>query len=105
MDAFSDGKFPFGTDCSFGSGEKAYCLNGKCVKFGDNDLPVDNGIKSCIYVSSTIANYCFVLNYFQIFLIDYKCDYYSVRNIFSIIVTEDQLLLRFVNPEFKSKQT
>jgi hypothetical protein len=48
MDAFSDGKFPFGTDCSFGSGEKAYCLNGKCVKFGDNDLPVDNGIKSCI---------------------------------------------------------
>lgn len=44
MDAFEDGKFPFGTDCSMGSGEKAFCLDGKCIKFDENDIPVDDGI-------------------------------------------------------------
>ena len=43
MDTFEDGKFPFGTDCSMGSGEKAHCLDGKCVKFDENDLPIQNG--------------------------------------------------------------
>jgi len=43
MDAFEDGKFPLGTDCSLGSNSmhKAYCVNGKCVKFNDNNMPIE----------------------------------------------------------------
>jgi len=43
MDAFDDGKFPFGTECSMGSGEKAYCLDGKCVKFDEEGIPINDG--------------------------------------------------------------
>lgn len=37
MDAFEDGKFPFGTDCSEPNATisaPGYCLNGKCIRFG-----------------------------------------------------------------------
>ncbi len=39
MDAFEDGKFPFGTDCSepnatLSGDSPGYCLNGKCIRFG-----------------------------------------------------------------------
>ena len=46
MDAFEDGKFPLGTDCSLGSNKhfKAYCVNGKCIRFDENGLPFDQGI-------------------------------------------------------------
>ncbi|RWS27041.1 disintegrin and metalloproteinase with thrombospondin motifs 16-like protein [Leptotrombidium deliense] len=55
MDAFEDGKFPFGTDCSIGtnSGQKAYCVNGKCVRFDSNDMPIDedeSDLKSIKYL-------------------------------------------------------
>jgi hypothetical protein len=47
MDAFEDGKFPFGSECSMGSGENAYCLDGKCVKFDEQGLPLDDGKRFC----------------------------------------------------------
>ncbi|KAK6643512.1 hypothetical protein RUM43_005022 [Polyplax serrata] len=35
-----DGWFPFGADCARGtSGKKAYCVSGKCLEFGKNNLP------------------------------------------------------------------
>lgn len=45
MDAFDDGKFPLGTKCSLGFnlGKKAYCVNGQCVLFDENDLPLIEG--------------------------------------------------------------
>uniref|UniRef100_T1KD58 Peptidase M12B domain-containing protein n=1 Tax=Tetranychus urticae TaxID=32264 RepID=T1KD58_TETUR len=45
MDAFDDGKFPLGTKCSLGvnAGKKAYCVNGQCVLFDENDLPLVEG--------------------------------------------------------------
>ena len=55
MDAFSDGKFPFGTDCSFGSPDKAYCLSGKCVKFDENGLPLDNDSKDRLKVRQLLS--------------------------------------------------
>ncbi len=55
MDAFTDGKFPFGTDCSFGSGDKSYCLNGKCMKFDENNLAVDNGLQNkCLVINELL---------------------------------------------------
>lgn len=42
MDAFEDGKFPFGTACDLENHKSSYCLNGKCVKFNDEDLPVED---------------------------------------------------------------
>ncbi|RWS08652.1 A disintegrin and metalloproteinase with thrombospondin motifs 16-like protein, partial [Dinothrombium tinctorium] len=52
MDAFEDGKFPFGADCSFDSrdGRKAYCINGKCVHFDENDMPIDEVENDIQYV-------------------------------------------------------
>ena len=47
MDAFEDGKFPLGTDCSSpgstsGNGHQpAYCVDGRCIKFDENDFPVE----------------------------------------------------------------
>lgn len=38
------GFYPFGTKCSFKSDDR-YCVNGKCLKFGSDDTPV-NGIFS-----------------------------------------------------------
>lgn len=40
MDAFEDGKFPFGTDCSF-DGKTGYCLNGKCIHFDPRGISYD----------------------------------------------------------------
>ena len=40
MDAFEDGKFPLGTDCTFGS-SKSFCVDGKCLKFDEKDFPLD----------------------------------------------------------------
>lgn len=40
MDAFEDGKFPFGTDCSV-EDKKGYCLNGKCIHFDANGVSFD----------------------------------------------------------------
>ena len=45
MDAFEDGKFPLGTDCSSSRSENghqaAYCVDGRCIKFDENDLPLE----------------------------------------------------------------
>ncbi|KAF5283864.1 hypothetical protein FQA39_LY04684 [Lamprigera yunnana] len=36
-----DGWFPFGTDCSKGvPDKKAFCVSGKCLKFGSDDTPL-----------------------------------------------------------------
>lgn len=51
MDAFDDGKFPLGTDCSFGSNVKSFCINGKCLKFDDEDLPLDQRKYSSSFIS------------------------------------------------------
>lgn len=40
MDAFDDGKFPFGTDCSTND-RRGYCLNGKCIHFDKNEISYD----------------------------------------------------------------
>lgn len=44
MDAFEDGKFPFGTDCSV-NGETGYCLNGKCIHFDNHMVSFDTSGK------------------------------------------------------------
>ncbi|KAI1280503.1 A disintegrin and metalloproteinase with thrombospondin motifs 16 [Halotydeus destructor] len=52
MDAFEDGKFPLGTDCSLGSNNlhKGYCINGKCIKFNDDDVPIDENEEDARHV-------------------------------------------------------
>lgn len=35
------GFYPYGTRCSFKSDDKRYCVNGKCLKFGADDTPVN----------------------------------------------------------------
>lgn len=40
MDAFEDGKFPFGTDCSL-QHKAGYCLNGKCIHFDPAGISFD----------------------------------------------------------------
>jgi thrombospondin motif-containing protein 18 len=36
------GWFPYGTDCSGGSGPKrsAYCVKGRCLEFGEDNTPL-----------------------------------------------------------------
>ncbi|GFY71650.1 a disintegrin and metalloproteinase with thrombospondin motifs adt-1 [Trichonephila inaurata madagascariensis] len=41
MDVYEDGKFPFGTDCSPDHRTKAYCLNGRCLQFSDDGIPLN----------------------------------------------------------------
>ncbi|XP_054162354.1 A disintegrin and metalloproteinase with thrombospondin motifs adt-2-like [Oppia nitens] len=56
MDAFIDGKFPFGTDCSFGSAKNAYCLNGKCIKFDENNMPFDSDASGRVQVKQLVSD-------------------------------------------------
>lgn len=44
MDAFTDGRFPFGTDCSTND-RRGYCLNGKCIHFDKADISYDTAGK------------------------------------------------------------
>ncbi|CAG2117992.1 unnamed protein product, partial [Medioppia subpectinata] len=55
MDAFTDGKFPFGTDCSFGSGERSHCLNGKCIKFDANNMAIENDSSGRLQVKQLVS--------------------------------------------------
>ncbi|XP_023210994.1 A disintegrin and metalloproteinase with thrombospondin motifs 6-like isoform X2 [Centruroides sculpturatus] len=58
MDAFEDGKFPSGTDCSGGNyRKKAYCLNGKCVEFDENNVPKVEDNNSILQVKKLFKYY------------------------------------------------
>lgn len=35
------GFYPYGTKCSFKNDDKRFCVNGKCLKFGEDDTPVN----------------------------------------------------------------
>lgn len=35
------GFYPYGTKCSFKTDDKRFCVNGKCLKFGSDDTPVN----------------------------------------------------------------
>lgn len=40
------GYFPFGTRCSFKSEENRFCVNGKCLKFGSDDTPLNGSFQN-----------------------------------------------------------
>lgn len=41
MNNILDGQLPLGTNCTFNSSIKSYCINGKCVQFGNDLTPID----------------------------------------------------------------
>lgn len=40
MDAFVDGKFPLGTFCGSEQKDRAFCVNGRCVRFDATGFPI-----------------------------------------------------------------
>jgi hypothetical protein len=46
------GYYPYGTKCSYKGDEKRYCVNGKCLKFGSDDTPVNGNINTNINLRS-----------------------------------------------------
>lgn len=86
MDAFDDGKFPFGTDCSTHD-RRGYCLNGKCIHFGKNGISYDtSGLSICVHF---VFNYKFWL-YTNLESVLYRNEIlqlFAPSTIFSIPVT------------------
>mgnify|MGYP002649426183 CR=1 FL=1 len=59
MDAFEDGKFPFGTDCSepnatLSGDSPGYCLNGKCIRFGGGSAGISYDTADSVLYRSEI---------------------------------------------------
>lgn len=46
------GFYPYGTKCSFKNDEKRYCVNGKCLKFGADDTPVNGNLHNNFNIRS-----------------------------------------------------
>lgn len=40
------GFYPYGTKCSFKNDDKRFCVNGQCLKFGQDDTPVNGEFKN-----------------------------------------------------------
>lgn len=52
------GFYPYGTKCSYKNDEKRFCVNGKCLKFGSDDTPVNGNFHNNFNVRSkrSLAN-------------------------------------------------
>lgn len=52
------GFYPYGTKCSFKNDDKRYCVNGKCLKFGADDTPVNGNLHNSFNFRSrrSVAN-------------------------------------------------
>lgn len=46
------GFYPYGTKCSFKNDDKRYCVNGKCLKFGNDDTPVNGNFHNNFSIRS-----------------------------------------------------
>lgn len=46
------GFYPYGTKCSFRTDEKRFCVNGKCLKFGADDTPVNGNFNNIFNLRS-----------------------------------------------------
>lgn len=52
------GFYPYGTKCSFKNDDKRYCVNGKCLKFGEDDTPLNGNFHNNFNIRSkrSLAN-------------------------------------------------
>lgn len=46
------GFYPYGTKCSFKTEDKRFCVNGKCLKFGNDDTPVNGNFHNIFNLRS-----------------------------------------------------